>query len=211
MPLKIVVHDYRDAPSFRPAPGDAVDVWTISLDAHNPSESTWNGVRAILGRYLDLSPASVTIATAPLGKPMLDVAVHGAALRFNVSHSHALALLAVAWHRDVGVDLEYVRAVSDLDGIVTRFFAPAERAALVRLEPERRRQAFFQYWTFKEAYLKACGDGIGTRALDLIEIDWQDDEPQARVRALDRPDMPPWCEMFRLLPRAGYAAAVAVV
>ncbi len=168
---------------------------------HGRLAAWWTGVT--------LRPASVVFTAGPWGKPMLDATIHGTALRFNLSHSHELALVVVARDRDVGVDVERMRVLPDLEGIVARFFSAAERATLDRLPRDRRLHAFFRFWTVKEAYLKACGDGLN-RGLDHLDVELGADQQRASIRALDRPDDERRWELFSLTPRAGYVAAVAV-
>ena len=77
------------------------------------------------------APAALQFVTGSHGKPRLAGAGVGAAcdLQFNLSHSHTQALLAVTRGREVGVDLEYMRAEVDCAGIVASHFSPAEQAA----------------------------------------------------------------------------------
>jgi len=215
---------------------DTAHVWTIALEDADPHGETAEALsteererarrfrfdldrrrfvaarmalRSVLAGYLSAAPASVVFTAGPWGKPMLDASIHGTALRFNLSHSHELALVVVARDRDVGVDVERMRVLPDLEGIVARFFSAAERATLDRLPRDRRLHAFFRFWTVKEAYLKACGDGLN-RGLDHLDVELGADQQRASVRALDRPDDERRWELFSLTPRAGYVAAVAV-
>jgi 4'-phosphopantetheinyl transferase len=85
------------------------------------------------------------------GKPYLA----GSRLRFSLSHSGEVALVAVALDVEVGVDVERVR--ENVEGAaLARRFLPAEEAAAVEREPS----SFFRYWTRREAYVKALGVGI---------------------------------------------------
>ncbi len=68
-------------------------------------------------------------------------------------------MLAIARH-GVGVDLEAIRPVPDALMLAERFFAPDEIAALRATPPARTAEVFLRYWTRKEAYVKACGDGL---------------------------------------------------
>ncbi len=233
-PMTTIVHrdPGRDEADVVLTP-DTAHVWTIALEDADPDHGTLSAdervrarrfrfdadrrrfvaahaaLRSVLAGYLDAAPASVVFTTGPRGKPMLDAAIHGAALRFNLSHSHELALVVVARDRDVGIDVERMRVLPELPGIVARFFSAAERATLDRLPPDHRLHAFFRLWTVKEAYLKACGDGLA-RGLDQLDVELAPDERGASVRALDRPDEGRRWELFSLTPAAGYVAAVAV-
>jgi 4'-phosphopantetheinyl transferase len=114
--------------------------------------------RRILAGYVGQDPRSLLFAVHPEGKPYLSDA--GRELRFNLSHSGELALLAVSSHREVGIDVEWVDPRRELSGLLPAFAAD-ERAALERVPAEERRAALFAAWTRKEARLKATGRGIG--------------------------------------------------
>ncbi len=60
----------------------------------------------------------------------------------------------------MGIDVEYLRSVTALD-LAQRFFRPPEWTILATLDSAEQQRMFFRYWTCKEAYLKACGDGLG--------------------------------------------------
>lgn len=81
-------------------------------------------------------------------------------LRFNLAHTQGLVAMAVTLHHDVGIDVEpRTDRVSVLD-VARRFFSPQEVAALEGLPIGQRAEAFLDYWTLKEAYVKATGLGL---------------------------------------------------
>src|SRR5581483_155459 len=86
-------------------------------------------LRGLLGRYLDRDPGTLRFRYGPNGKPALR---DDGFLRFNVSHSRRIALVAVAAGREVGVDVEEIRGDLDVDGL-SRVFSAAERASLAAL------------------------------------------------------------------------------
>ncbi len=118
-------------------------------------------LRELLGRYLDRDPASVAFAYGPAGKPRLGGAAGAGALRFNLAHSGAVVLYAFAVGRRVGIDVEEVRPLGDLDVLSRSVFSSRERAQLEAHPPSRRSRAFFDGWVRKEAVLKASGHGLG--------------------------------------------------
>ena len=115
-------------------------------------------LRAILGHYLDEAPNRLRFSYNPFGRPALAGEPEG--LRFNVSHSHGRALIAVTGGRSVGVDVERIRPDVTYEQLARRFFSPREVAALLALPENLRRKAFFTCWTCKEAYVKARGEGL---------------------------------------------------
>ena len=111
------------------------------------------GLRALLGRALDADPAALAIDEA--GKPRLDPP---SPLRFNLSHSGDVALIALATEREVGVDVEQVRPGRGADRLVRRTMTARERAEIE--EADDRDIAFHRHWVAKEAFAKANGRGI---------------------------------------------------
>jgi 4'-phosphopantetheinyl transferase len=116
-------------------------------------------LRDLMARYLQTRAARISYVYNAFGKPDLSPEF-GGKLKFNLSHSAGLALIAVVADAEVGIDLERIRVESDFTDIAQRFFSAAEADCLNALPSHLRSQAFFSYWTKKEAYLKACGAGL---------------------------------------------------
>jgi 4'-phosphopantetheinyl transferase len=158
-------------------------------------------LRAILGCYLGIEPIQVQFAYEARGKPLLADAFASSGLSFNLSHSQGLGLIAVNCTRKIGVDLECIRRVSDIEALAKRFFLAREYEVLRSLSPEQQQETFFRYWTCKEAYLKATGDGLFR--LEEIEVLLSPTEP-ARLQTLED-----W-GLVELVPGKDFVAAVAV-
>lgn len=127
-------------------------------------------LRLYLARSLASTPREVRYLLGPHGKPRLEHLSQRTPLEFNLSHSGDLGLIAAAWGRTVGVDIERVRDVADAEDIAERYFAPAERAGLRAVPSGERTDVFFRCWTRKEAVIKALGEGLG-RPLDSFAVD----------------------------------------
>jgi len=165
-------------------------------------------LRLVLGRYLGIEPAALEFRRSTYGKPFLGDR-HGPELRFNCSHSGNLALLAVTRGREVGVDIERVKPDFSDDEIPERFFAPREAAMLRALPARQQREAFFELWVRKEAYVKARGMGLSL-ALDSFEVPLGDDEPVVSLRAgQDSGEDGRWT-MTALRPAPSHPAALVV-
>ncbi|MEH2297408.1 4'-phosphopantetheinyl transferase HetI [Nostoc sp.] len=158
-------------------------------------------LRTILGRYLGIQPSQVQFNYQHRGKPVLADKFADTGLAFNLSHSQVLGLCAVNCTRQIGVDLEYIRSMSDLEALAKRFFLPREYEMLRSLSPNQQQEVFFRYWTCKEAYLKATGDGLSQ--LEQIEVSLTPTEP-AKLQITED-----W-SLFELVPTNNYVAAVAV-
>ena len=171
-------------------------------------------MRTLLGRYLRREPASLVFEYGPQGKPSLKTDAvgereAGEMLRFNLSHSGGIALLALATRRDVGVDVEFMRDQISTDDLANRFFSHRESATLRALAPELRRTAFFKCWTRKEAFIKAKGGGLSI-PLDQFDVAFAPTEQPALLRtAWDTNEASLW-SMHDLAAGEEYAAALVV-
>lgn len=114
--------------------------------------------RLQLSRFLGGDPRAWQLVTNRYGRPELEIQ-GPVPLGFNVSHTPGLVACAVTATPDVGVDVERVNRQLTHD-IAERFFAPAEVADLRRLSSTEQARTFFDYWTLKEAYIKARGMGL---------------------------------------------------
>jgi len=176
--------------------------------AHGAHFAVAHGVlRQLLGRYLDAAPEELVFTCGEHGKPELAGRHGGSGLRFNLSHSHRLALYAVTWRRAVGVDVEYPRPRVNIESLAERFFAPVETEMLLQLAAERRREGFYNCWTRKEAYLKARGEGI-TVPLDSFAVSLAPGEPAELLScSLEVGEVERW-RLLALDTQEGYTAAV---
>jgi len=134
--------------------------------AHDEHRRRWGAgrgtLREVLGAALHVDPAQVSFRYGAHGKPEVP------GLRFNISHSGGIAVIALSAH-EVGVDVELPRARRS-DDIARRFYTPGENAALFSIsDPAARADAFFRFWTCKEAFLKVTGEGLSrsTRSFEV--------------------------------------------
>lgn len=116
-------------------------------------------VRCVLSRYAAVAPADWRFAENAYGRPAIDPA-HDSDLEFNLSHTRGLIALAVARRRVFGIDVENLAERQPSLGIADRFFSAEEAAALAKMPDALQQRRFFEYWTFKEAYIKARGMGL---------------------------------------------------
>lgn len=118
-------------------------------------------VRTVLSEYRpDTAPADWHFTSNSYGKPAVDAARHGPSPHYNLSHSNGRVALAVAAEPMLGVDIEGSVRPRRVSRIANRYFAPLEAEALLRLHGEAQRERFYELWTLKEAYIKACGLGL---------------------------------------------------
>jgi len=165
-------------------------------------------LRVVLGRYLGLDPARLEFGLGPHGKPALAGKAGDSGLRFNLSHSGDLALYAVTRGREVGVDVERIRAGINWEALARRFFSAREMAALRALPPEDRVRGFFTCWTRKEAYLKARGEGLSL-SLGGFSVSAAPGAEPALLEVEGEPEEPSRWRLVDLCPAEGYAATLA--
>jgi 4'-phosphopantetheinyl transferase len=230
------LHDWPVAPAGLKPAADEVHVWAAALDRpadevadlsrclsdeereraakfrHAASRNEFivarGLLRVLLGERLDVDPCEVPFSQTARGKPRL-AGPDPAAVCFNVSHSHGLALFALTGRCEVGVDLEHVRPFSDEMGLAERFFTPREAAALRALDACGRRETFFRLWTRKEAYLKAHGLGLSF-GLERVEVSHTPEDP-AHIVHIDGDRRAAACWSLRTLaPAPGYVGALAL-
>ena len=195
--------EWSAAPASPAIANDEVHVWKVDLSAPVPDvlvlsheeheraarfhferdrqhfKAARLALRIILGRYLNLPPESLGFAQTEYGKPFLTN--RGAAgVLFNLSHSGEVALIAVAREREIGVDVELMRADFATNDVAEHFFSVAEIYTLSGLEPHLRTQAFFNCWTRKEAYVKARGEGL-SMPLDVFDVSLAPEVPAAML------------------------------
>jgi 4'-phosphopantetheinyl transferase len=165
-------------------------------------------LRKLLGRYLGLTPAAIAFDYSAWGKPLVRSG-HPShpGLGFNVSHSGGVALVALAREARVGVDVELVRSGLAVELIAERHLSPTEQVTLSRIPSHLRNEAFFRYWTRKEAFAKAVGGGLSI-AFDGFSVSLA---PAAGMvfETPSNDSRSPWW-LRELEPGAGYVAAVAV-
>lgn len=165
--------------------------------------------RTMLSRYVPLNPAAWRFRITEHGRPEIAELPPGAPdLRFNLTHTEGLVACAVVVGREIGLDVEHVgRAVSD--AIVERFFSPQEIADLRNVPTDQQHLAFFDYWTLKEAYIKARGDGFRL-ALRQFAFRCQPDRAPVISVAPELQDDPTSWQFAQFWPTPDHRMALAV-
>jgi 4'-phosphopantetheinyl transferase len=163
---------------------------------------TRSALRLLLASHIGCPPEALPLVTGRYGKLALDEV--GIGIEFNVTHSHGLALICLSRDRRVGVDLEYICSMADLDQISMLTLTSGERAAIsAASEPL---EAFFRCWVRKEAVVKAAGVGLSASLCDL-EVTISDGPVTVRLR--DAQDRLATYEVINLEAPRGYKAAIA--
>jgi 4'-phosphopantetheinyl transferase len=165
-------------------------------------------LRVILGRYLGVSPRRLQFRYGPWGKPALAPEFGVDDLQFNLSHAHDLALYAIARNRQVGIDLEYLRSIPEVEQLVERYFSSHEKTAFHALAPCEQLGAFFRCWTCKEAFIKARGQGFSL-APDRFDVSIAPGMPATLLGVCGNGGEASRWSLRELAPAFGYLAALA--
>lgn len=112
-------------------------------------------LRTALATYIGLAPDKIAIKHGNSGKPFIDAKV-----QFNCSHSQEIFVIAVSDHKGIGIDIESIRPLDDIEGLMRQVFSEKEKEFIRTQSQSMQKQVFFQLWTRKEAVLKALGKGI---------------------------------------------------
>jgi 4'-phosphopantetheinyl transferase len=165
-------------------------------------------LRLLLARYADFRPRDLVFTYLAAGKPQLSKQP-ALPVFFNLSHSHELVLYAFSRTPNVGIDIEHVRPIDDMELIAERNFSAHEAVELKTLSPEKISEGFFNCWTRKEAYIKAIGNGISF-PLGEFDVSLVPGE-SAKLLSIHGSvlEAERWT-MAGLHPAAGYTAALVV-
>jgi len=142
------------------------------------------------------------------GKPRLAETFGPGALKFSITSSQGLALYGFICNREIGVDVECIRDIPEMDQIAKRILSPREAQIYQALPKPLKREVFFACWTRKEAFVKATGDSL-SRALDKFELTADPREPTASLEiSRDRRTTPGW-SIQNIKPNERFIAAIA--
>lgn len=132
-------------------------------------------VRTVLSRYIAVDPRELVFSNNAYGRPhVVNKEAADCSLSFNISHTEGLIVLGVTKGRSLGVDVENVARRKVSIDIANRYFAPQEVAALRMVSPDQQQYRFYEYWTFKESYIKARGMGLSL-PLDKFSFHYPND------------------------------------
>ncbi len=166
-------------------------------------------LRTTLARYTGSDPASLRFESNRFGKPELASETGDQPLQFNLAHSNGLVVCAVTARAHIGVDVEYHANSQALLQVADDYFSETEVADLQSRPEQEQDQYFFRYWTLKESFIKAKGEGLSI-PLDSFSFRFDSDDnvvflpPEEVVRENEQ-----WFfELLKISP--DYTASLAV-
>jgi 4'-phosphopantetheinyl transferase len=201
-------------------PAAVISQWRACLDAAEQAQadrfhfeedrSTYIAahwlVRSALASVADLPPAEWRFIVERQGKPAIDPALGRPELRFNLSHTRGFVACAVSVGSEIGIDVEALAQRPIGLDVAERFFSPSEIAILRDKAPDQRLDTFLRFWTLKEAFIKATGEGL-SRALDSFSFSLDPVAISFHADAADEPSHWTFIER-RLTPRHLLALAI---
>ena len=166
-------------------------------------------VRTILSRYAHPAPQEWRFGTNPYGRPEIELPREFPFPNFNLSHTEGIIACALVWGDDIGVDIENTKRREINPAVADRFFSPDEVRCLNDLPPSRKKRRFFEFWTLKEAYIKARGMGLSI-PLDRFSFQVKDHRPLHIAFDPSVEDVPADWQFWLLQPTRRHIAAIAL-
>jgi len=121
-----------------------------------------SALRILLSRYIDIPPSEIEFISGENKKPELSSEL--SKIRFNVSHSGELALIAIS-DSPIGVDIERIEPGFKYADILKHSFSELEISGIEQAADSR--EVFFRLWTRKEALTKASSKGLDDDLSDI--------------------------------------------
>lgn len=119
--------------------------------------------RHLIAEYLGMKPAVIKYSYNKFGKPYISDSSDD--LQFNISHCDNIIVFAFSSGNEIGVDVEKIKTIEDMEGVADICFTPYEKEWLNRTESVT--ETFYKIWTIKEAFIKAIGRGFSFSPKDI--------------------------------------------
>lgn len=164
-------------------------------------------LRHLLSLYTGIPPFDLAFTFNEYGKPYLARKFASFNLGFNLSHTSDYVVFAFGLNTEIGIDLEKIRPFQGIIQIVESFFSREEYLCIEQLKPDEQIKIFYDFWTKKEALLKAKGIGIAGEGLNVLKKLKIENENRIRFSDIHADDS--FWSLQRLAFLSGYAGAIA--
>jgi 4'-phosphopantetheinyl transferase len=162
-------------------------------------------LRSVLAFELGRSQKGLELTADEFGKPRLP----GDALRFNMSRSGSSVLVGISAADEIGVDIEAIRELPEQENLAQTHLSGREYESWRGRSAALPEAAFLEFWTRKEACVKAAGIGL---AMPFGRIDVASGVQQQPVAVSFRFGLRDWKAQVVSLPMpSGLVAAAAVI
>jgi len=155
--------------------------------------------------YLGRSADAIDFKYGTYGKPDLNFTT---ALKFNVSHSGKMIVLAFAKNSEIGVDVEKIKTDFDVLDLAENFFSKDEIRQLQMTQKDDLFEAFYRCWTRKESFIKAKGSGLSF-PLASFAVSLDKEKPRLYKTEWNPLEREEW-KLFSFEPNKGYVGALSV-
>lgn len=167
-------------------------------------------LRSVLSLYVNaIPPEKWRFEKNAYGKPAISKSLCSSPLCFNLSHTHNLVVMAVTLEHEIGVDVEYLPRLGKLLELASHFFSAVEVEQLLALPAEQQRDRFFDLWTLKEAYIKACGMGLSI-PLDHFSFTFSEQGEIEINFGPERNDHPQYWRFWQIHPNETHKVSMAL-
>ncbi|MEM7184494.1 MAG: 4'-phosphopantetheinyl transferase superfamily protein [Spirochaetota bacterium] len=167
-------------------------------------------LRSTLSQYAPTIPAQEWyFQENEYGKPFIANESLPEPLHFNISHSKNAVVLAIARIEELGIDVEFMPRPTNFSDIAQNFFSPVEAEHLLSLPEDRQKRRFYDIWTLKEAYIKACGMGLSI-PLDHFSFSFSSLEEITVGFVPERGDTPELWNFWQWMPSPEHLSSLAV-
>jgi 4'-phosphopantetheinyl transferase len=180
------------------------------FDSHRRQYIIAHGLlRAALSSFApQVEPSDWYFAASSHGRPFIAAPAIARPVYFSLSHTEGCVACVVSDHEAVGVDVEKIHGRHSLLATARSNFSPEETDALRALPPGDLVDRFFDYWTLKEAYLKARGIGLSLPLDQSSILIYSNQTIEIRFAPGVSDDPRRWCFM-KSSPSPGHRLAVA--
>ncbi|MFT6577919.1 MAG: 4'-phosphopantetheinyl transferase [Zhongshania sp.] len=127
-------------------------------------------LRTVLSEYCGLAPEKISFCVNAYGKPELSNSEAQGLIQFNTAHTSGLTVCVVTRDNDVGVDVESRAENRSILNMADDYFSALELQALNGRADDQQLDYFYRYWTLKEAYIKARGEGLSIPLHDFSVV-----------------------------------------
>ena len=166
-------------------------------------------LRKVLGAYLKMNPVELNFNYGKNGKPVLAGVPSDEMIHFNMSSSRNLTVIAISRYYEIGIDIEYIGDIPEIDRTANQFFSKAEADVFHALPVYEKTKAFYNCWTRKQAFLKAIGNG-SLYPLKTFDVTLAPHEPAQLLRVKGKPQEASRWSIQAIMPETNYTGAIAV-
>ncbi len=166
-------------------------------------------VKDIISKYLGININQIKFLYNRFGKPVLPEDINLPGLSFNISHSGGFGIIALINKNQIGVDIEEIIELEDINDIIHTCFSKNEQSLFNNLELSEKTSLFYKIWTGKEAFIKAIGHGFSF-PLQNISFGLDDNKRIMITEIVNlQENLNNW-KVYNFNPRENYTSTVAV-